>query len=130
MVGEHRHVLEPTAQGRHHDLEHAQAVEQVLAEVTLGDEGLQVAVGRCQDPDVDRSRVALADPPDLALLEDPQQLGLERGRGVALITVCPDPNALFVLLMMGEAHRHAAASKKTQIACVILQVSQCALLIK
>ena len=63
-----------------HDVE---AVEQVLAEASLGDELLEVGVGGGDDADVDLDRVRLAERMDLVGLEEAQQLRLEVEADVA-----------------------------------------------
>jgi hypothetical protein len=76
-------VVGALAQGRQVDADDAEPVEQVLAEAPGPDLVLEVAVGRRDDPDVDLDRLARPDPPDLALLEGAQQLGLEIERQLA-----------------------------------------------
>ncbi len=77
-----RQVVLPLAQRRH--LEHVagEPVEEVLAEVPLGDRRAEVDVGGGEDPHVDLDRL-LAERHHLALLQHPQQLGLEGQRQVA-----------------------------------------------
>ena len=52
-------------------------VVQVFAEPAGADQGLEVLVGRGQDPDVDRDRLRAADPLERHLLEHAEQLGLD-----------------------------------------------------
>jgi hypothetical protein len=66
---------------RHHDL--GQAVIQVLAEAALRAQFLQLLVGRADDAHVDRDLLVAADALDHALLQEAQQLGLQRHRQVA-----------------------------------------------
>ena len=56
---------------------------EVLPETAGGDRRVEVDIGRGDDADVDRDRRAGADAHDLALLEDAEQLHLERRRQVA-----------------------------------------------
>jgi hypothetical protein len=69
--GEHRDVLAPLAQRRHPQGHHAQAIEEVLAESSPGDQRAQIPVGGRDDPDVHPEAVGAADPLDLVLLEHP-----------------------------------------------------------
>ena len=78
-----RDLLAAIAQRRHVDADHAQAVEQILAELAVGDALLEIGVGRGDDPDVDPLRARVADRQHLALLEEPQQLRLHVERQVA-----------------------------------------------
>ena len=64
------------AAARHRD--DIQPIEQVLAKPSLGDHAAQVAVGGGDDADVDLGGVRVADPLELALLQHPQQLHLQR----------------------------------------------------
>ena len=78
VLHEQRHVLLPLAQRRQLHRDHVQPVEQILAELSFGDEPAQVAVGRGDDADVDLDRVRIADALELALLQHAQQLHLQR----------------------------------------------------
>ena len=73
----------PVAQRREVDLDDAQPVVEVLAESPLGDELLQVAVRRRDDPDVDLLGVGGAERTDLAVLEHAQQPDLHAGLRLA-----------------------------------------------
>ena len=57
--------------------DHVEPVVQVFAKPAGADQGLEVLVGRGQDPDVDRDRLRAADPLERHLLEHAQQLGLD-----------------------------------------------------
>src|SRR5690606_27563267 len=59
---------------------HRQSIEEVLAKALLGDRLLEILVRRRDDPDVDVDRLVVPEPPDLAFLDGPQQLRLERRR--------------------------------------------------
>ena len=63
------------------DRDDVEPVVQVLAEPAGVDLVEQVAVGRRDDPRVDLDGPGVADPLELPLLQDPQQLDLELGRG-------------------------------------------------
>ena len=78
-----RDLLAPLAQRRHVDADHAQPVEQILAELAFAHALLEIGVGRRDDAHVDPLRPGLADRHDLALLEEPQQLRLHVERQVA-----------------------------------------------
>ena len=68
------HVLGPLPERRHVEVDDAQPVQEVLAELAGGDELVQVAIGGGDDAHVDpRLRVVGADRLDLAVLEKPQQ---------------------------------------------------------
>jgi hypothetical protein len=58
------------------DLDDVQAVVQVLAERAGFDAGRKIAVGRRDDADVHAERLVAADPLELALLEEAQELHL------------------------------------------------------
>ena len=78
-----RDLLAPIAQRRHVDADDAQAVEQILAELAVGDALLEIGVGRGHDADVDARGTRLADRQDFPLLEEAQQLRLHVDRQVA-----------------------------------------------
>src|SRR5262245_37231005 len=83
MTHEHRDVLAPVAERRHGNRKHVQAVEQILPELLLVDERGQVAVGRGNQACVSAKRPSAAQAFELALLKDPQELGLELDRNLA-----------------------------------------------
>ena len=62
------------------DRQHADAVEKVLAKAARGDQRFQVLVRGGDDADTGGDRRVAADPLELSLLQEPQELGL-RGRG-------------------------------------------------
>ena len=76
-------VLDPFAERRHVDGDDVQAVEELLAELPLGDPLLEVQVRRGDDADVHGDLVGPADPPDLPLLEGAKELDLGPGRHLA-----------------------------------------------
>ena len=73
----------PLAQRRHADLDHVEAVVQVLAELAGLHLGAEVLVRRAQQAHVDRQLGDRADRPHRALLDRAQQLRLHRQRQVA-----------------------------------------------
>ena len=73
-----RDVLAPLAQRGHADRHDAQAIEEILAELAVGDQLVETAVGRRDDADRDANRLLAADALQLAVLQDAQQLGLRR----------------------------------------------------
>ena len=83
MVRERRDVFAPLAQRGHADREDIDAVEEVVAERAFGHHGAQVAVGGADKPDVGALRARVAHRLELALLDDAQQLRLDRERDVA-----------------------------------------------
>jgi len=76
-------VLGAFPQRRHGQGQHIEAIVQVLAKALGAEAGLQVLVGRGDDPDIDGLRVAGADRADLAALQAAQQFGLDGGADVA-----------------------------------------------
>ena len=76
-------LLAPLAQRRHVDADHAETIEQVLAELAVGHALFEIGVGGGDDADVDALGPRVADRQDLALLEEPQQLRLHVERQVA-----------------------------------------------
>ena len=83
VLGERRDVPRPLAerrQGHAHDVE---AVVEVQAEEAVPDGGPEVAVGRGDEADVGLDRPRPADALEGLVLEDAQELRLERGADVA-----------------------------------------------
>jgi hypothetical protein len=76
-------VLGPFAQGRHGDLEHGEAVEQVFAEAAVLHLRAQVAVGGGDEAHVDVAHLIAADRADLPELHGPQQRRLQIERQFA-----------------------------------------------
>src|SRR5437870_7104605 len=79
MIDEQRDVLDALAQRRHHDRHYVEPVVEIFAEGAAADGLLEVRVRRGDEAHVDLDRPGAADPLDLALLEYPQELGLELG---------------------------------------------------
>jgi hypothetical protein len=75
--GQQRHVLAPVAQRRDAHRDHAQPVEQVLAERARRRLGREVAVGGGDDAHVHLDGLRAAHPLELLLLQHAQELGLQ-----------------------------------------------------
>ena len=82
VVDELRNVLAPLAKRGYYDRKRRQAVVQILAEFARSHRRLQIPVGGRDHLQVHRDRGRAADPLQLALLQDPQQLGLQCRRHV------------------------------------------------
>src|SRR5437870_4537065 len=83
MARQSRDVLAPLPQGWQGDLDDPEAVVEILAELLPGDLLGQSGVGRREHAHVDRDPAAPAHALDLTLLEDPQELRLQRQRHVS-----------------------------------------------
>ena len=83
MAGEQHRVAGALGEARdlHHDL--GQAIIEIVAETAVGDHRVEILMGGADDPRVDRDRRAAADPLDHPLLQEAQQLDLQRQRNVA-----------------------------------------------
>ena len=77
MVEEGLHILPPFAQGRNLDRHDPEPVVQVFPEAALADFPLEHLVGRADEPDVDPAHPVLSDPPNLFVLKNAEELGLE-----------------------------------------------------
>src|SRR5213079_3657527 len=75
-------VRPPLAERRYGDADDVQAEEEVLAEAPGAHRRLEVLVGGGDDAHVGADRLPAADARELALLEDAQELRLERERHV------------------------------------------------
>ena len=82
-VGQQRDVARPRAQRRQLDVDHVDAVVQVLAEAAFGDGPRQVFVRGQHDADVDLERLGAADLLELQLLQHAEQLHLHGRAGGA-----------------------------------------------
>ena len=83
VVREHGYVARTISQRRQMEGDDVQTVVQVLTEGPGLDSRPQVTIRRGQDPKVNGDRARTADALQLALLQDPQQLALERVRKLA-----------------------------------------------
>ncbi|QJE81303.1 Uncharacterized protein PA52Ts1_6347 [Pseudomonas aeruginosa] len=81
--GQAEDILGAFAQGRQVEHDHVEAVEQVLAELALGDHRAQVAVGRGKDAHIGAAGHRIADAFVFLVLDEAQQLGLQGQREVA-----------------------------------------------
>src|SRR5262245_25888885 len=78
MIDERGNVVTPFAQRRQLDRNHVEPVEQVLLELAFGDHLAKIAVAGRDHADVDALGPFTAERFELALLEHPQQLRLQR----------------------------------------------------
>ncbi|KAK0330811.1 hypothetical protein LTR94_031359, partial [Friedmanniomyces endolithicus] len=83
MPRQKRRIARPLGQRRdaHDDL--GQSVIQILAEPAVRHHRVDILMRRAYDPRVDRDRLSPADPLDHPLLQETQQLDLQRQRYVA-----------------------------------------------
>ena len=77
MIDERRDLFAPLAQRRQPQADDVEAVEEVLAEASLGDQRLEVGVGGGDDAHVDLDRLRLAEAVHFVRLEEAEQLGLQ-----------------------------------------------------
>ena len=102
-------VLGAFPECRQGDLDHLQAVVQVLAEAPLLDLGLEVAMGRRDDANVDLDRRVAADPLEGVLLQDAEDLGLRlRGHVADLVQ---EEGALVGRLELADPARVGAGAR-------------------
>ena len=78
MLDEAGDVLLALAQRRHEDADDVQTIVEVLAEVAAGDLVFEHAIGRHHHPGIRPQRALAADAVVLLVLQDLEQLGLER----------------------------------------------------
>ena len=76
-------IIDPLAKGRHIDRDYVQPVIEILPEFLVGNLLHQIAVGQCQEADIQLDRCRSADPGDLLGLDGTKQLGLKIQRHVA-----------------------------------------------
>src|SRR5690606_28076433 len=77
MARQQQDVFATLAQWRDIQVEHVEAIEQVLAKGAGADQLFQVAVGGAEDAYVDPDLALATDPPEAALAEKVHQLGLQ-----------------------------------------------------
>ncbi len=82
-LGERRDIRLAIAERRHHQPDDVDAVVEVLAERPVVDHGREITIGRGHDPNVRRPRDDVTEWLVLPLLQQPQELDLDRGRQVA-----------------------------------------------
>src|SRR4051794_11781399 len=83
MADQQGDVFGALAQGRDTDGEDVEAVVQVRAELLVGDEGFEIAIGRGDEPGVGAQGAGGAETLELPLLEDAEELRLEFERHFA-----------------------------------------------
>src|SRR5581483_5474982 len=83
IMCEETDIVTAFAQGRHANREYTEAVEEIATELTIGDELVQVAIGGGDESHVHVHGLVAAQPLELLLLENAQELGLEFERNVA-----------------------------------------------
>ena len=83
MRSQEGNVFAAVAQGRQPQIDHVQAVEQILAETPLLDHGGQIAIGSGHDARLDGNAMRGAHRPHLFLLQRAQELGLQVNRKLA-----------------------------------------------
>ena len=88
------------------DVYDVEAEVQVVAEAAARHVGLEVAVARRDDPDIDLDRLAAADAVDLALLDRAQKLGLEAG--IHFADLVEQQRAAVGLFELADTPRHGA----------------------
>ncbi len=83
VVGQDGQVFEPFPKRRHRDLHHSQPVVEVFPEVATGHPALQIPMRGRDDPGLGAFRLFATHRIVLVVLQDPQELALELGGGVA-----------------------------------------------
>ena len=83
MLGQRHDLARPIAQRRHANLDHVEAIIEVLAKALLAHRLFERLVGGGDDAGVDLRGRRAADPLESLVLQKAQQLGLQRGREVA-----------------------------------------------
>src|SRR5690606_34244874 len=76
-------VVLALTQGREDDLDHGQAIKQILTERAIGHAFLQIGIGGGENADVDGNFLASADTLDPLVLQEAEQLDLEQERDLA-----------------------------------------------
>jgi hypothetical protein len=77
MSSEGQDIVGTLAKGRDSNRDHGEAEEEIFSKATFRDFLLEISIGGDDNSDVDGPNLIIADPSNLALLENPQQLGLE-----------------------------------------------------
>src|SRR5262249_2830009 len=78
-----RNVFCPIPQGRDRYRKNVEAIVEIAAKQFLGDQLPQVPIRRCHKPHINLYGLRAAQPFELSLLQDPQQLGLQLQRYIA-----------------------------------------------
>ena len=82
MVGQQRNIFRAFGERRYFQVHYVEAVEQVFTKLAAGHHLRQVAVGGGDNPHVDFDIAVAAQRAHLALLQDAQQLHLQRNRHI------------------------------------------------
>ncbi len=90
-VGQDRDVLGALAQRRHAQRQRSDPEVQVAAEPLRGDQSVQIVVGRGDQAHRDRALADVAEPAEPLVLQDLEQLGLDREVHVADLVEKQDP---------------------------------------
>ena len=77
LLGQQGDVLPPLPQRRNGDIHHAQAVKQILAEVSLRNGLIRRNIDAGEHPHIHVGLRDTAHPPDHPVLQHPQELGLD-----------------------------------------------------
>src|SRR5690349_1128921 len=85
VLRQQRYVITPIAKGRHSDAHHVKAVVEIFAERAVLNTRGQVAVGGCDYADIKLQRSCCSYPFELALLQNPEELGLQARREFAYL---------------------------------------------
>ena len=102
-LGEVDDLAAPLAERRHRHLDDLQPVVEVFAELAAQHHRLEIAVGRRDDADVDVDRLVAAELGELRVLQDVQQLGLQRR--LHLADLVEEDRAGVGLLELADARR-------------------------
>ena len=94
---------------RHRDLDHLEPVVQVLAELAAQHHPFEIAIGGGHDADVGVDRLVAPELGELRVLEDVQQLGLERG--LHLADLVEEDRARVRLLELADPRRRRAGER-------------------
>ena len=77
ILGEQRDLLGPFAEGRNDDLDDVEAIVEILAKLAGCDRVLEILICRCNDSNVNFDDGFAADPRELPILQNMEDLGLE-----------------------------------------------------
>ena len=80
---QHRNVFQPMTERRKGNGEHIEAVVEIHSEQLLGDQRGEILIGCGHDAHVDAMGMRAAQPFELLLLQNPQQLRLQFERNIA-----------------------------------------------
>src|SRR5580704_5817644 len=78
MLGQRQDIFAALAQGGDLKGNNVEPVKQILAKMMVSHLAQQVPVGGCDDPGIDPDRLITADPLEALLLNEAQELGLQR----------------------------------------------------